>query len=141
MTNLQTANLKTLVRYLSELPEDYEHFEMSVFNDDDMSGDTVETYGHCRTAACAVGHGPYAGIPLHDGEDFEDYSSRCFVTDRGSDEWVWCFSATWAKVDNTPHGAAKRIQYMLDRGVPAYFKQYRSYEKSIYTDGDTLRGY
>jgi len=141
MDNLRRTNLKTLVRYLSELPEDYEHFEMSVYNDDDQSGYGIKTYGHCRTAACAVGHGPYAGIPKHDEEDFEDYSNRCFVGDVGSAEWSWCFSDTWSKVDNTPHGAAKRIQYMLDHGVPEAFKLYGSHEKGIYSDTEVLRGF
>jgi hypothetical protein len=32
--------------------------------------------------------------------------------------WQWCFGSAWATVDNTAHGAGRRILWMLDNGVP-----------------------
>lgn len=32
--------------------------------------------------------------------------------------WDWCFGSMWSDVDNTVHGAADRIEYMMTHGVP-----------------------
>ena len=35
-----------------------------------------------------------------------------------SKEWDWCFSSRWADIDNTPTGAALRIEWLLNHGLP-----------------------
>ena len=37
----------------------------------------------------------------------------------GEYEWSWCFGSTWSKTDNTPTGAALRIEWLLNYGLPA----------------------
>jgi hypothetical protein len=113
-------NLEKLAAYLEKLPEDYTHFDMSVFF---QRGDFTRTYvdatlaGDCGTVACAVGHGPVAGIILAtESSGWTDYGEKAF--ELVFDEWDWCFSSGWASVDNTPHGAAKRIRQLLDHGLP-----------------------
>lgn len=74
----------------------------------------------CGTAACACGHATYLVAPKRKGEDFESYSERLFglnpeLTNRG---WDWCFSCQWTEVDNTAQGAADRIDWLLDKGLP-----------------------
>ena len=76
----------------------------------------------CGTSACAVGHGPSAGIePLRD-ESWVKYSKRVFIefteTDRLAElAWEWCFSDEWSEVDNTASGASRRIDYLLEHGL------------------------
>jgi hypothetical protein len=122
LTPEQVANCRKLAAYLRTLPADYPDFEMSSFTNE---GERGEGYAPaydapCGTAACAAGHGPRAGIEPDGDEDWESYSERCFAPDSGGENspWEWCFSGSWYRVDNTVHGAAARIKYMLTRGVP-----------------------
>src|SRR5688500_13801651 len=85
----QISNLARLADYLSRLPRDYRHFAMQDFlvvpSGPDFLGPvrarcveaeyarTGSTEGWtCGTAACALGHGPAAGIPLR----FEEFNSK-----------------------------------------------------------------
>ena len=121
----QEANLRKLAAYLLTLPADYPDFEMSDFTADKSTPATVS----CGTAACAVGHGPFAGVaPLGTETDWSAYSYRAFISRSTAQSWQvrvpagnawdWCFGGYWGETDNTVHGAAKRILWMLDRGVP-----------------------
>jgi len=80
----------------------------------------------CGTAACAAGHATALFDPEKD-ETWHEYIERVFgikskfVANR---EWYWLFSSVWKNIDNTPTGAALRILYMLDNGVPASFGEY-----------------
>jgi len=84
--------------------------------------------GKCGAVACAVGHGPAAGF-LAIPEDFTPagnmdwgaYQGRVF--DVEGEAFSWCFGGAWSDVDNTPQGAAKRIRYMLAKGVPEGFDE------------------
>jgi hypothetical protein len=90
---------------------------------------------NCGSAACAVGHGPAAGVRLLSSEieswsgyrnqkmykiAWNDYCERAFGVDaRCSDEeFEFLFQSSWVRIDNTPHGAAARIRYLLDNGAP-----------------------
>jgi len=116
----QIKNLRTLAAYLKTLPADYPDFEM---NDYVSTGELEAHVPKCGTAACAVGHGPNAGMLPLNGETWGAYSMRVFIADSqltGSDcdPWEWCFDSQWSDVDNTAHGAAERILHMLEHGVP-----------------------
>lgn len=119
---MNIANLEKLAAYLESLPDDYEYFDMFDFFwiKEQYSGYTRPEVaglpGDCGAVACAVGHGPAAGIPAHYGEGWNRYSERVF--DLPDMAWDWCFSDAWKKVDNTPHGAAARIRYLLANGLP-----------------------
>ena len=92
-------------------------------------------YNYCGTAACAVGHGPLAGIPIKKNEDFAEYSSRVFIDDIDSDDhalaWQFLFASSWVNIDNTPKGAAARIWLLLDKGLPKV--KYSRFEYSTNT--------
>lgn len=112
-------NLLKLADYLDKLPDDYVHFDMSDFFNDGEScpfpeGANIKNI--CGTVACAVGHGPAAGIEALKGEGWFGYSSRVFTGDIY--EWRWCFCDDWQHVDNTPKGAALRIRHLIDVGLP-----------------------
>lgn len=114
----QEANLRKLSAYLKTLPPEYPDFEMSLFVNDEDRGSALSLAfePECGTAACAAGHGPAAGIAPIRGETWADYSERAFTDDGAA--WHWMFNADWARVDNTAHGAAARIDWLLERGVP-----------------------
>lgn len=118
---MNVENLEKLASYLEGLPTDYEHFDMFDFfwvknGGGYMYPDEAPLPPECGAVACAVGHGPAAGLPALEGESWSHYSDRVF--DLGETSWNWCFSDRWKKVDNTPQGAAKRIRYMLEHGRP-----------------------
>lgn len=72
----------------------------------------------CGSLGCAIGHGPYTGLYKLLAESWEGYAGRVFNIYSSSPEWEWCFSYYWMYVDNTPEGAAKRILYLLEHGLP-----------------------
>jgi hypothetical protein len=124
-------NLRKLADYLLKLPENYKGFDMGTFlcvSEEDYYEleELVQDYGlynkafyECGTVGCAIGHGPLAGIPMNEVESvglWAGYSYRTLV--QVGKKWDWCFSADWAQVDNTPQGAAKRILWLLDKGLP-----------------------
>lgn len=86
----------------------------------------------CGSVGCALGWAPTIPTlePVHEdfrqiphssrGElSFTKYSKRIF--DLSDAEWDWCFSCGWTYYDDTPTGAADRIDYLLDNGVPEDF--------------------
>lgn len=161
---INIANCQKLSAYLKTLPEDYVDFGMSGFifpkDYDALINYAVHNGGvhTCGTAACAVGHGPSAGIlfpePSEDSPMWRrdammlypegisgparyvdgDENGHCklapnwhaysrqFVDFEAPDEvghktpyywWEWCFGSMWSSIDDTPKGAAARIDYML----------------------------
>lgn len=113
ITSEQRSNLKKLADYLlsGKLK--------AIFNIKTFSAglffDIKETT--CGTIGCAIGHGPYAGIPKHVDEDWYDYARRVFIGDNTL-SYDWLFSSAWYDYDNTPEGTAKRILHTLEHGVP-----------------------
>ena len=119
---MNVTNLKLLADYLLALPEDYQHFDMGVFSDVDLLPIDVilSEQPSCNTAGCAVGHAPYVkGLPKpFDDESWWEYSERIFGMSWQDEDWEWCFDSDWGCVDNTPHGAAKRILQLISTGLP-----------------------
>jgi len=93
----------------------------------DLYQELVKKGNVCGTAACAAGHLPFVkGIPKPtEDEQWDDYTQR--VTSLGTEnetyhEWKWCFDGHWEDVDNSHHGAAKRILFLVEHGrVPEWF--------------------
>lgn len=130
-------NLRKLADYLLALPEDYRNFDMNhylVYYTRSVRPPFTSPYdiskgalAECGTAACAAGHGPAAGIAAEAKETWPEYVSRTFVNSLWGGKynadisrvWSWCFDSGWTPVDNTPQGAASRIYWYLDRGVPS----------------------
>lgn len=128
----QAANLRTLASYLLTLPAEYPDFEMASYVRGVDSEALVEM-PECGTAACAAGHGPKAGVAPLFGETWETYSERAFT--KAHRPWGWCFSGMWVTADNTAHGAARRILWMLEHGVPAdLYQQQRGERPLCYLD-------
>ena len=117
ITPAQENNLRKLIKYLrGELKA---QFSMDVFSE--FGGGIDQT--DCGSIGCVVGHGPYAGIRKRKNESFFDYSERKFGLPLEGDEWNWCFSAIWHITDNTPTGAAARIERLLTKGLPRNWRK------------------
>lgn len=118
---MNRENLKKLADYLEgPLKAD---FNMSAYCEEFLYDQST-----CGSVGCALGHGPYAGIPKTRYESWNRYSERAFGFSNASKEWGWIFSSRWSSVDNSPIGAAKRIRILLDEGLPANaFSQWCSY--------------
>lgn len=132
----QETNLRKLAAYLLTLPADYPDFEMDNFAQaQGVFGGSVAYVPACGTAACAVGHGPAAGFKPNGHENWCEYSERVFIRDNDSDAWDWCFAGSWSDTDNTVHGAAKRILWMLQHGLPkSHLRQRWGDAPLCYTD-------
>lgn len=109
------ANLLKLAEYLEKLPVDYRNFDMMLYS---SRARFAAPQTSCGSVGCAIGHGPDANIPALKNEDWTKYSSRAFIPSTQYSMWRWCFSPEWAFVDNTPQGAAKRIRWLLAKGLP-----------------------
>ena len=138
---VNVENCTRLAKYLESLPEDYEDFGMSDFILHEIDTDAVVNYAKhnggvskCGTAACAVGHGPAAGILFPEADKYwhtvpttsgpklrplwHPYSYLFIDCTGGRGAlrlWEWCFAGEWANCDDHHYGAAKRIRYMLSR--------------------------
>jgi len=117
LSDKHEANLRKLAAYLLVAGNLKAKFTMGTFSDM-KEPDTEAT--DCGAVGCAVGHGPYAGIEKLPGEDWSFYSDRVFGLDdiEFEAEWEWCFCSRWSERDDTPQGAAKRILWLLDKGLP-----------------------
>lgn len=115
-------NLRALAKFLRELVKP-EKFNMNVFFADEnerqpgLPDVQREDYHKCGTCACALGYGPLL-FEAQPNETWYDFCRRVFGVEPYSEEWEFIFSVRWAPVDNTPEGAAKRIEYALDHGAP-----------------------
>ena len=148
LTRTQRANLDKLATYLENLPADYKHFGMwEYFNPGANTESEIIEYvtnpnkqvHECGTSACALGHGPAAGISFHPkdfgayGEpNWDTYSERfCGISDDNEtyDTWDWLFGSEWSAYDDTHQGAAARIRFILaGNKIPNRFKSGRLFE-------------
>ncbi len=86
-----------------------------------LEGENMTVYSSCGTTACAVGHGPLAGIPTLPNESWTDYEERVFGVSQISLEqenesaWEFLFGSAWRfyKYNNTAKGSALRIRWLL----------------------------
>lgn len=111
-------NLQRMVEYLKTVRE--EGFCMAQYRDLDSNKSTPE----CDSVGCVIGWctvlDEEKNIPRDKYGDisFGQWSKSFTGLDIDSPEWDWCFSSRWVRTDNTPCGAAKRIQWLLDNGLP-----------------------
>lgn len=125
LTQENIDNLTKLAAYLEGLPADYEHFDMHYYFDSDkynaahyMKDSTI--INECGSVACALGHGFAAGVEPEKaarymyGVHWYKYSEQFVGYDMTLQ--VFLFVADWQYIDNTHHGAAARIRYVLDGG-------------------------
>ncbi len=118
LTERQRDNLKKLADYLAA-GNTAMRFDMASYCCEPGKIKVTPRNHACGTVACAVGHGPAAGIDPEGTLSWSDYVECRLCTD--TDVFHWLFAARWQHVDNTPEGAAGRITWYLDKGLPADF--------------------
>jgi len=147
--------LLRLAFYLDTLPRNYSEFDMDSFfegKDDDVSGKLERRYARknggvaaCGTTACAIGHGPSAGIPVPDvfiGKDsssgkwrvnWSAYGDLFTGPDNDMMIYKWLFDSDWSDVDNHHYGAAARIKYLLmGEKIPDDFLYAKEEHRALY---------
>ena len=139
-------NLTKLANYLEKLPpENFDMFQFFAEGDaDEMSIDgyaflrpleVTPRQQRCGFVACAVGHGPDAGIPVKpEHSNWHKYMRDQLIgTDHNLIELEsWLFSSGWAKCDNTTQGAVRRIRHLLEYGVPTDFYKDQQHDMDDY---------
>jgi hypothetical protein len=143
LTRTQRSNLRKLADYLETLPRRYRHFDMTYYAEHrgecelevgSMPATAPDRFlSNCGAVACAVGHGPAAGVRMRKSEyenaikyqddiDWNGYSERAFGADPNERMygglWHFLFGPQWRSADNTPWGAAARIRYILKHREP-----------------------
>ena len=118
---MKRENLQLMADHLKTnvIPE---NFHMNQYRGDDEGFSNPE----CGSVGCTVGT-----CTVLDAknviENFTNSDGRIEFTAWSEDftglleveaEWDWCFSSTWATTDNTPTGAALRIEWLLNNGLP-----------------------
>lgn len=92
-------------------------FHMRHFIYDELIDDTKLG---CGTVGCVVGHALYRFMDVdqyrneYDGHRWDDVSKDFFGIEGNTHLWDYLFSSDWHYVDNTPSGAAQRIQNVVD---------------------------
>lgn len=112
---LNRENLDKLATYLEGLRADYSGFRITTYYSHPDIGlippSCYQGY-ECGSAACAIGHGPAAGIPIRGDATWYGYASRVFGTsETSSDVGRYMFGI------GTPDGhlaAAARIRDVLE---------------------------
>jgi len=134
---MKRENLQLMADHLKTnvIPE---NFHMNQYRgDDDFKNPVCGSVG-CTVGTCSVldVENVIENFTDSDGViDFLDWSVD-FTGLLGVEyecEWEWCFGSTWATTDNTPTGAALRIEWLLNNGLPVYWKnQMYGHEKLCY---------
>lgn len=113
---MNRENLKRMADYIRTVPQ--ENFTISYYR----SGS--ERYHKCDSVGCVIGHctvlDDIDNIPTFQGGDirFDEWSKIFTELVPYSGKWKWCFSTYWKQIDNTPTGAAERIEWLLNHGLP-----------------------
>ena len=116
---MNRENLQKMADYIRAIPQD--RFDMELYRKGQHK--TPE----CDSVGCIIGHCTMLDtepLPRSLGGKimFVEWSYRFTLLDLKS--WFWCFDSNWEKTDNTPEGAALRIEWLLNHGLPEdFFKQ------------------
>ena len=111
---MNKENLQRMADHIRTVPQ--EMFDMSVYRQGDHN--SIE----CGSVGCVIGHCIHLAPQLirksYGNVDFTSWSERYTEIDCSSDEWLFCFCGEWVNVDNTPEGAALRIEWLINNGLP-----------------------
>jgi hypothetical protein len=110
---MNRENLKLMAAHIRTIPQ--EMFNMWWFR-----GGQAKT-PECDSVGCVIGHCTVLDPNPRPRDGFGDIDFRGWsqgFTGLIGNEWEWCFSSPWQYTDNTPEGAALRIEWLLENGLP-----------------------
>lgn len=102
--------------YIEKVPQ--EKFDMESYRT------MPESSPSCKSIGCIIGHctvlDDLKNIPrnYYGHIRFTEWSFDFTGIEIDSLKWKFLFSHEWRNSDNTPTGAAKRIRYFIEHGVP-----------------------
>ena len=147
LTREQQEAFVTLGRHLVMTATDPKHdaaeFDIGHTALDLTTGDELtpeQTAHHEGPLACnLLGHAARAGLRPLPHEGWPAYQFRILGAEHDSPLEDWLLSFFWWKQDSTPIGAALRLMYVLDYGVPGDFELIRDGQaESDYRDNGFL---
>lgn len=108
-------NLLKMADYIETVPQ--EKFGMELCR----SG--YENTPECTSIGCIIGHCTVLDtepLPRYSdgGIDFYKWSKSFIGIGSWTNDWDYLFASSWAMIDNTPTGAAKRIRHYVENGLP-----------------------
>lgn len=115
---INKENLLKMADHIETVPP--ETFDMGCYWDD------IEP--ECNSVGCIIGHctklDPNINRYLDSDGDikFTSWSEDFTGIGCNTSAWDYLFSHEWAAVDNTRTGAAKRIRYFVEHGLPEDWK-------------------
>ena len=119
MTEQHRQNYEKLCVYARANIED-KNLEMGSYILKDqfaIPGRAAELIG-CGSPGCMLGH---AAVLFHEDAKtggWGDFSRRVFGAYSLSESWCFIFSPRWCRFDNTVEGVCRRIELLLEKGVP-----------------------
>jgi hypothetical protein len=124
---MNIENCRKAANIIRTVPQKY--FDMSDYRASRSGSVKIVTINQigCGTIGCFLGHLPYSGINGFEWNEadymfgvfsFDLFSRRVLGLDAYSIEGNWVFGTSWADIDNTPEGAARRMEWLLDNGLP-----------------------
>lgn len=116
---MNTENLLKAAAYIRTIPQS--KFDMGTYRQDG-------TITHeCNSVGCAVGHCSVLDTSEHFHSIVKGYFTwNLWATDffgLTDNEWTWCFTGCWDRTDNTPEGAALRMEWLINHGLPDNWEQ------------------
>lgn len=106
-------------------------------------GSIEEVLHTCGTVCCAIGMTPFIFpkeveefVSLHPSRAEEYWNgwhgiSEYLFGEIDSDYWAWMFESFWADVDDSPEGAAARIEYFASvKRPPKFYNRQKLRERS-----------
>lgn len=122
---MNKENLFLMADYIEKVPQ--VEFDMVCYRTEDTVSKDGEVV--CNSVACVIGHCinlvPRESLPLERDGDINYSLWSMDFTGLGragyAEAWTWCFGTHWGADgggDNTPIGAAKRIRYLIEKGLP-----------------------
>jgi hypothetical protein len=115
---MNRENLQKMADHIRTIPQ--EVFAMNYYR----SNTTIDQRDtECNSVGCVIGHSitlaPNMVVRYPDQSiDFEEWSEEFTGIESSNNEWDWLFSSGWHGVDNSPEGAALRIEWFLKNGLP-----------------------
>ena len=119
---MKRDNLQLMADHL-KINVKQDNFDMGEYRGDDDFSDPV-----CGSVGCTVGTCTVLDVEnvienftdsdreINFGGWSEDFTGLLGGEDK--EEWAWCFHSKWKTADNTPTGAALRIEWLLNHGLP-----------------------
>lgn len=81
---------------------------------------------YCGTVVCVLGEAALLFPEAVTEVSFGGVGRVLFGVHGFTETWIWLFDSDWEVVDDTREGAASRIRWYLEHGVPSNWRQQMS---------------